>query len=674
MKKKFKSQQTNKSTPIVEHVSESITLEESPLIVFDNKVKIFLISMFLLYILASCFKLHTSSVAMWDIVFGIKEPKSLIWGKPQGVRQDEWMVGTPVGLNIGNIKTDAGTKVNTDQPFSLSDLKLILYPQSWSAKVLSFGDVGRSFAFNWNFTIFFSIISSFLFFMLLTRNQFWLSLFGAFFIFSSSAVQWWSYSIAGLMILVNFIFISIAYLLYSKDKKAIIFWAWVLLVAANTFVTGHMYPAWQVPLVYILMAVLVGYILSSGIPKFQNSFKFKAIVAGITGAAFLFFLFQYYEQIKGTVEIMLNTAYPGKRVATGGDLKGGKLFSEFYGMYMNGATYPKNWLNICEVSSFIMFFPMVYYGIVMDYLKTKKIDWVLILLSGIVFVFLIWVVIGFPSFLSRISLMFFSPSYRTLPMLGLANCILLIAYLGRRSGETPEHFSWKEFGVLALVTFVFLKLVSANINTETQSFFTSRQVGIVTLLMTIVYLLIRYSNYKYMTLILSMILLGVNFNNLKIHPLTQGLSAVLDNPLVKVSADIEAKDRGARWAIYGNQMMSNLLKANGINLINGQKAIPPLDDMKILDPSGKDNFVYNRYAHINMVYQPGYEDGIYFQLHENETVNDNYSIVIHPCNPKLKQLGLKYVLFTYVPTPDEVKCMSMMSDMGSLFIYRRNDM
>ena len=75
--------------------------------------------------------------------------------------------------------------------------------------------------------------------------------------------------------------------------------------------------------------------------------------------------------------------------------------------------------------------------------------------------------------------------------------------------------------------------------------------------------------------------------------------------------------------------MSNLLKANGINLINGQKAIPPLEDMKVLDPSGKDNFVYNRYAHINLAYQSGYEDGIYFQLHENETVNDNYSIIIH---------------------------------------------
>jgi hypothetical protein len=475
------------------------------------------------------------------------------------------------------------------------------------------------------------------------------------------------------MIWVNFIFISMAYLFYSNDKKVVIFWAWVLLVSGYTFATGSMYPAWQVPLFYILISVLLGYILANRINKLDSTFKFKAIILGVTGVAFLVFLFQFYEQIKGTIDIMLNTAYPGKRVATGGDLKGGKLFSEFYGIYINGSHYPKNWLNICEVSSFIMFFPIVFYGVAMDYFKTKTLDWVLISLSCVVFMLLLWVTFGFPAFLSRISLMFFSPSYRTLPMLGLANCILLIAFLARRNGEAPKQFSWKKFGALALVTFVFLKLVSTNINTETQSFFTTKQVGIVSFVMTAVYLLIRYSNYKYMTLILGVILLGVNFNNLKINPLTQGLSAVLDNPLVKATAEIEAKDRGARWAIFGNQMMSNLLKANGINMINGQKAIPPLEDMKILDPSGKDNFVYNRYAHINMVYQPGYEDGIYFQLHENETVNDNYSIIIHPCNPKLNQLGLKYVLFTYVPTPDEIKCMSMISNLGSMSIYRRND-
>ncbi|MBK8519183.1 MAG: hypothetical protein IPL55_23725 [Saprospiraceae bacterium] len=105
MKKKFKTQQTNKSEPLlIKPVKETIHVADTTLILFSGKVKIFLISMFLLYILMSFFKLHTSSIAMWDIMFGIKEPKSLIYGKPQGVRQDEWMVSSPVGLNLGNIE------------------------------------------------------------------------------------------------------------------------------------------------------------------------------------------------------------------------------------------------------------------------------------------------------------------------------------------------------------------------------------------------------------------------------------------------------------------------------------------------------------------------------------------------------------------------------------------
>ncbi|MGB4841199.1 MAG: hypothetical protein WBP08_19475 [Saprospiraceae bacterium] len=643
------------------------------LIHFDKKVKIFLVVMFMLYILMSFFKFHTSSIAMWDFMFGMKESKSLIWGKPQGVRQDEWMVSSPAGLNMGNIEKDAKTK-NASKSISIADLKLILYPQSWLRGLLSFGDVERSFAFTWNFTIFFFIISSFLFFMLLTKNQFWLSLFGAIFIFLSGAIQWWSYSIAGLMIWVNFIFVAICYLIYNKSKKTLVFWAFTLLVSSYQFVTGSIYPAWQVPMTYILILTLIGFVLMYKIRKNEEITKFKVVLFSIAGVGLLFFLFQFYNEIKGTIEIMMNTAYPGKRVATGGDLKGGKLFSEFYGVFMDGSHYPKMWLNICEASSFIMFFPIVFYSMALDYFKSRKVDWILIFMSIGVLILLLWVTLGFPGFLSRISLMFFSPAYRALPILGLANCILLFTFLGRRENDVSKTFSWIEFVLLFLVIFVFMKMVGANINTQTQSFFTSKQVGIVSILMTLVYILIRYSRVKYATLAICIILLGLNIKNIKINPLTVGLSAVLENPLVKATAEIEKSDRGARWAVYGNQMMSNLLKANGINLINGQKAIPPLEDMKILDPTGKDNFVYNRYAHINMVYQSGYEDGIYFQLHENETVNDNYSIIIHPCNPKLRDLKMKYILFTYFPTPDEVKCMTKVNDMGSMVVYKRNDL
>ena len=114
--------------------------------------------------------------------------------------------------------------------------------------------------------------------------------------------------------------------------------------------------------------------------------------------------------------------------------------------------------------------------------------------------------------------------------------------------------------------------------------------------------------------------------------------------------DIYKKDPAARWAVFGNQKISNLLKANGLNLFNGVKVVPALKEMSILDPTAKYKDIYNRYAHINLYYHKDVGDDVYFQLNENETVNDNYTIIIDPCSEKLVQLGVKYILFNQKQT------------------------
>ena len=41
--------------------------------------------------------------------------------------------------------------------------------------------------------------------------------------------------------------------------------------------------------------------------------------------------------------MMLNTVYPGRRFSTGGDLRDGKVFAEFFGIFMTDTHTPTQW-------------------------------------------------------------------------------------------------------------------------------------------------------------------------------------------------------------------------------------------------------------------------------------------------------------------------------------------
>ena len=97
----------------------------------------------------------------------------------------------------------------------------------------------------------------------------------------------------------------------------------------------------------------------------------------------------------------------------------------------------------------------------------------------------------------------------------------------------------------------------------------------------------------------------------------------------------------------------------------GVKLVPPMKDMKVLDPSGKQDSVYNRYAWITVnskqiadLLDSKWGDTTVFR----KTNQDGYIIYIDPCSPKFKQLGVKYFVFDYAPKPQEVRCMTKLKE------------
>jgi len=652
----------------------------SSLILFDRKTKIFLLILLSAYLILSSLKIHTSNIANWDLFFGAEKSESVIAGKPRFIRMDEWMI-TATGVigqyNAGMpIKNESVGDLNTPVIFGLpvKDVSTILRPNLWSYFIF---DIERAFAFAWNFNIFFFLAGTFLLLMLLTRNNFWLSVTGTFFIFLSGGVQWWSYIIGNYMLYLNGMFISIAYLLYNKKRWPMIIAGLIFILSAYGFIF-HLYPPFQIPLLYLYLFLFVGFLLQrKNFQTIKKDWRIKTIVFSVSLVILVLFTYHYYNLVKDTYTMMLNTVYPGRRFSTGGALKDGKVFAEFFGIFMTDTHTPVQWQNICEASGFIMFFPMVFYAMSYYYFKTKKTDPLLISISIFLFIGLIYVLVGFPAFLSRITLFSMSPDFRTLPIVGVANCFLLICYISSSKMEIKkEKISWVELGALAAVSLIFMLIVTTQINKATENFFTSTQVGVAIALIVISYLLARYKNFRFVKPALLILLIGMVMPNANVNPVTKGLAPILENPLVIDSKEVHEKDPTARWALFGNTRLTHLLKANGINVFNCVKFVPPLKDMKVLDPTGKHDSTYNRYAWMTMnskqvsqFFDVNWNDTVMFR----QTFQDGYTIFIDPCSPKLKQLGVKYFVFDTVPNPKEIRCMTKLKENVGLFIYKRND-
>ena len=51
---------------------------------------------------------------------------------------------------------------------------------------------------------------------------------------------------------------------------------------------------------------------------------------------------------------------------------------------------------------------------------------------------------------------------------------------------------------------------------------------------------------------------------------------------------------------------------------------------------------------------------------------DGYVIAMDPCSPKMKQLNVKYQVFDHPVQPAEIRCMTEVTKLGSITIYKVN--
>ena len=644
------------------------------LIRFDKRVKITLgvfVGLFVLFVL---FKWHYISLPVWNTLLPDGGPpnRGLVAGIPKQIRMDDYAVAAPWILSGVNTNFSETNEAMGGLKAALLLLPvyhpiIVFEPRNWALLVL---DTERAYAWMYDMNPLILLVGSFLFFLLISRNQYFLSLAGTLTLLLSSGTVRWSFIPSGMIGYCCAAFVLAVYLLYERKPLRAVLSALLLIWVVCSY-TMILYPPYQVPMAYLFGFMLIGYIINNQ----QHLFPLRSIpvkllaLAGALGLAG-FILAAYFADVQETLKAVTATVYPGQRSETGGTGFIANAFSEYYSWFFSDQTFPKSWLNICELSHYLTFAPVIIPLAIALFVLNRRVDWMLAGAALYIVLMWLWMEVGFPESIAKATLMSMVPTRRAQIPMGVGSIILVFLYLIAISRQAIQQVPvWAN--ALAVVGVVVFVLYTAYVNVnDSEGLIKPYQTFIPVVFFILMNGLLIFSiPVRYRTTIFCAGLLLFLFPNIRANPLSKGLSPITENAFYKTVRQLVEQDPKARWIVNGSQYITYMVTATGAKQITGVKYIPNQKEIfKVLDPEMKRDSAYNRYAHVtNQSYIDGKDSVIIVNQFE-----DGYVIAMDPCSPRMKQLNVKYQVFDHQPQPVEVRCMKSVATLGSLTIYQAN--
>jgi len=330
---------------------------------------------------------------------------------------------------------------------------------------------------------------------------------------------------------------------------------------------------------------------------------------------------------------------------------------------MSEERFPSKWYNVCEASNFVLLFPVPMAALLWWAWRRRAhvsaLEWSLI---AYIVVVLSWMAVGWPRFLAVASGFERSQGTRPLLGLGLASIILCCVFMARTQVSLPRGLGTRLAVAASLVA--ALVLYSLGFNRATQAFATDNQVALVCLLAAAAgYLLLTRRRIAFA----ACVLLPNIWSHGLVNPVGTGLGPIIDTRLVREVTPLIHRDPTARWAVYGPHVVADLFKAAGAQVFNGTKFVPPLEDLRVIDPMSSSTSIYNRYAHVELEPRPG-SDATFTLGH-----GDWYTIHMDPKSDVWRRLGVRYVVLPQASTdPDFLAAAALvleLPDLG-LWVYR----
>ncbi|MDT2702019.1 DUF7657 domain-containing protein [Enterococcus dongliensis] len=586
-------------------------------------------------ILIVALNLNGSSIGSWDKIVSERsdnKTSDVIFGENREVRSDEWMVQTPFYFSQAESDYPVVNKqygkecqnmiIAYNSP--VKDWTVIGKPFNWGFLFLG---KERGLSFYWGFKIIGMLLLSFEMVMILTKRNKYLSLLGSFWLTFSPAIQWWFMQHVGDLIFFTLaIMVASYHYIANHEKKLLRLFMMGLIVINGIGFVLVLYPAHQVPLVYLIVFWLLGTLIHFRKELVLDIWDLPIIIGGLGIIGIV--LFHFYNTSKDAIDATLNTIYPGRREASGGGRPPSDYFYFLTNWKLPFADFKFHGTNNGEVASYFNFFPLtVLLSPFIIFTKQGKEEKYLGAILGLFCCFMFgWTFFGYSHSIAKVLMLTYVTSTRGLVTLGFGSVLLSLWMI---------HFIWEYVRVPGWVKLIFLGLILALANhslvTSVMGLYFNRFEMLMTL---IVFALILFSLlFKLKKIFLLTMSLVVLASGIFVNPVVHGTGAIDKKTLAEEIVRIKKEDPEAVWLSEGD--LYNFTPALGVNTINSVRFYPDMKLWHKIDPKHKHEKIYNRYAHTR-AFITADKTKFYLDRPDNFTVNINFT--------DCKKLGIKYVI------------------------------
>lgn len=618
-----------------------------------------------LLIILSILQINGSSMGMYhNMLYGDSQSdKALLFGKPQSIRSDEWVVNTQkiisqknngfstVNNNVGNGENE--TLIN-DVP--TTNWSVIFKPQNLGFLVLPFNN---AFSLRWWIMSYLLVLSCYFFvLMMIPRKKLLASLLSLAMLFSPF-IQWW-YTNGTLGSIYYSLFGAVVFtkLLNLKKRSSACLWSILLAYIAVCFVL-ILYPPFQIPCALVLIAFAVGYFLNKRkridikILKRNLLYFCGAIILAISTVGL--FVYQNYDVIK-TVQ---NTAYPGRRVITSGGFNLEYLLSSNLSPILQSVTRTNAYLNgttnQSEASNFILLIPFLLLPLIFlaykKYRKDKKIDFILITSLILLGIMLAWLFIPGLDVLGIITLLRNVPLSRLLIGLGLLNFIIIIEFI-KLYTQSEIRFSLKTSIIYALLVFIFYLLLDFHVMLLYPTFIGYKLAVVLAIPIALIVFCIMRKHFKLAALGLLMFALASTF---RINPIYKGTAILTETPLSQAIQTID-KTSDKKW-VTDSLMTENFAAMNGKKSISSVYSYPQFEIWNNTFKTTNQKNIYNRYAHVSFSFDRDKQASLEPTL--SLISGDQFKVSVEPCDNFLKNDNIGFIITTKEFSDGVAPCASL---------------
>ena len=585
-----------------------------------------------------------------------------VLGRSRGIRSDEWAVNTPLSFSQNmyengeklpyNSSIIRATDTDMYTVIHAPVLDILTIGKPFTIGYIFGNDIGLSFW--WYGRLIALMLISFEFCMLLTDKKKLVSLCGMLIISLAPAVQWWySNFLPDLLIFGQLAILMINKFLETDKFKTKILSAIGFGIAGVSFIFTF-YPAWQIPFIYVYLAIFIWIICKN--KKTYKINKRDLIIIVLTVIAMGLLGIRYYLLSSDTLSAVMNTSYPGERFETGGS-----GIVNIFGYVYNIFTPYKYTLNPSEMSTMISFYPIPIIVALVYMFRNKKGYSFIIPLALVTGLFTIWTFVETNELFAKITLLYMVKAKRITVVLGLIQSYLMIYLLGHIKKE-DKILNENIAKVLAFIaTLVILTLAIKQAPEGYIGPFLGFIAGMIVLSAFYLLLNLKEENKnKLISLLIAVAIIG----GIAVNPIIKGTDIIYEKPLAKEVQKIVKEDKDAIWIVdnYGFPI-PNYIVANGAKTINSTNYYPNTEMIKTLigeEEMQKEEIeeIYNRYAHIsiNLVKE---DTNLELMGADHYKINLNYK--------KLKDLDVKYILSSRDLSEfvnDESKLLKLYSENG----------